>query len=362
MRTQTEVYPITPQIFESDKAAINAWFDFRYVCDNEKFVAFFQRQLVKSYGRYRELLRIEPGISSYDWLVQQYKESQTYSHDIDERTANGTSSLNSNGEVLGNRTETGTSSETGTGSENTTNTGTTNDSFTNTNITINSGEDTTFVNGSATSNTENSLNTGGKDTVKDTGHTNVKGLERNAPMSVSYSGNGAEIDKKSGNTGALEWKYLTGQTEQDTRNDNNSETSYGRTETGNTDSSTSEQSKTELIHGHNVSGTDTHTGNGTKYDTGIKTTSDNRSGNNTVNAQTRDETTRTDTTEHGEKSQTDRQALHQHIDTGRSVDTATLLSQAQSFIMNSSAFEWLEKQLETCFLGIYEDDCADYNF
>ena len=35
------------------------------------------RVLERDYPRYNQLLRIEPGVSQYDWLVQRYLEAQT---------------------------------------------------------------------------------------------------------------------------------------------------------------------------------------------------------------------------------------------------------------------------------------------
>ena len=68
------LYP--SQIEQTDREMINDWFDFRYVCDDEKFPVFFKRYLNLYYNRYLELQRLEPGYAKYDWLVNNYLELQ----------------------------------------------------------------------------------------------------------------------------------------------------------------------------------------------------------------------------------------------------------------------------------------------
>ena len=70
------------------KEEIKAWFGYRRVCtiNPEKFLVFFHRTLRNDHERYHQLLRIEPGVAEYDWLVQQYHERQTT---LDRLTAEG---------------------------------------------------------------------------------------------------------------------------------------------------------------------------------------------------------------------------------------------------------------------------------
>lgn len=89
---------------ESLKSTIYNWFQFRYVVDNDKFPVFFQRVLDDDYDRYHQLLRIEPGVAQYDWLVNQYQEMKaenigTVSNNTD-ITNNNTATI----ETLQNRT------------------------------------------------------------------------------------------------------------------------------------------------------------------------------------------------------------------------------------------------------------------
>ena len=67
-------YPET--VNQSLRATIFDWFQFREVCDDEKFETFFLRVINRDLARYQQLLRIEPGITNYDWLVQTYRERQ----------------------------------------------------------------------------------------------------------------------------------------------------------------------------------------------------------------------------------------------------------------------------------------------
>lgn len=374
VRAKQEIYPTNIDIFQADKEAINSWFDTRFVCDNEKFVTFFQRVLIRDYGLYRQLLRNEPDISKYDWLVQQYTESQTYEK-------GSTVGENHNGQTnFGENTDTISHGLT------TTNT-TTNDINIHTKqgwetdgadpdylTELNYTEDYTTHNGRDTFHTEN-----GKESIIDrteytptgeeTTHTNTrndnKSLTRESPMSISYSGNnGAQISAMGNNenTGdALNWQYPSAQGEtavkeisdsshvyNDRQDVTTHESEYRITRDEYTEKGISDRTKhfnaRHDKHAYNITDTDTRNGTNTQRNTGQ------------------------DVTTHGFNSGTkseggnieNRQHITQHINTGRSIDTATLLSQAQAYIMNSSAFQWLYNRLDVCFMGIYNDSEYDY--
>lgn len=80
------------------KQTIYDWFQFRPVCDDDRFNVYFNRVLNRDIGRYNELLRIQPGISNYDWLVTKYQETQ-WTH---EGQNDITRSSELNGTVTGN--------------------------------------------------------------------------------------------------------------------------------------------------------------------------------------------------------------------------------------------------------------------
>lgn len=90
---------------EALQQTIYDWFQFRPVCDNDKFNIFFNRVLNRDMGRYNELLRIQPGISNYDWLVTKYQETQ-WSHE-------GQNNINRSSELNGNLTSKLTANGTG---------------------------------------------------------------------------------------------------------------------------------------------------------------------------------------------------------------------------------------------------------
>lgn len=63
-----------------DKAlqtTINEWFQNREVVDDDYFELYFRRILNRDYGRYTQILRLEPEISEYDWLVEEYLERKS---------------------------------------------------------------------------------------------------------------------------------------------------------------------------------------------------------------------------------------------------------------------------------------------
>lgn len=76
IKTEDEVFPL--EIDDTLRDTIINWFKYRRLCviQPERFILYFQRVLLEHYLRYRELLRIEPGISQFDWLVETYREMQ----------------------------------------------------------------------------------------------------------------------------------------------------------------------------------------------------------------------------------------------------------------------------------------------
>lgn len=68
-------YTFPDTIDTATQELIKEWFQFRKVADNNKFVVWFNRSLNLNYPYYRQLLRIDPTISDYDWLIENYKES-----------------------------------------------------------------------------------------------------------------------------------------------------------------------------------------------------------------------------------------------------------------------------------------------
>ena len=69
-----EGYTFPDIVDEGTQQAITDWFFYRRVCDNEKFIPFFDREIKLAFPQYMQLLRIDPTVSSYDWLVSDYTE------------------------------------------------------------------------------------------------------------------------------------------------------------------------------------------------------------------------------------------------------------------------------------------------
>lgn len=68
-------YTFPTDIDEPTQELIKEWFQYRQVADNNKFIPWFNRSLNLNYPYYRQLLRIDPTVSDYDWLIEIYKES-----------------------------------------------------------------------------------------------------------------------------------------------------------------------------------------------------------------------------------------------------------------------------------------------
>lgn len=73
---EINLYPENLQSETALQSLINEWFDDRRVNDNVLFPRQFKRQIEKVYPQYFQLLRVQPGIAEYDWLVENYNETQ----------------------------------------------------------------------------------------------------------------------------------------------------------------------------------------------------------------------------------------------------------------------------------------------
>lgn len=314
---------------------ITSWYQFRHVCDDQKFQAFFDRVLLRDYDRYEQLLRIDPTVSDYDWLVQIYRERML------ERSATGSSSL-----------ETETSGENST-SYGKTITAVTDDDSTKTKqgtegrtILIDDSESDTLTrqltdrvvhSGSSSGTTSNP---GYTDTTDES--VNGKTMGKEMPMSNTYTGTGLP--------GAFDWTNPSTQAESQTDTDRTSSRSY--------DASTSTSGTDDYTNTDTANGTDTRaiTRDNSRTDNVTKSDSETYADDKTVttteggeDTQAKSETVATTGTK--SESGTDKE-----IYTGRNEDPATLLRRASAFIANSSAWEWLKSRLDVCFIQVYDID------
>ena len=322
------VYPALDGLDDAFKNACSMWFASREVSSDQNFVRFFQRIIIRDFGQYKQLLRIEPNIASYDWLVQNYKESMT------ENTRNSSESTSEG--IINTRTDNLANGQTKTITRDHDETITNNLADANTRIT------TTTHGATVTTTATDTETAGGSDTRTGSNKSDTKQLSKENPMSISYSG-GIDISHLTGHTGnLLDWEYPSGQSESASEDESTDTTNYGRTNTRALDSVVSNGGEDEIVDENS----------GTKTGTVTKATdasdTETISGTNTGTVETVGSVSGTKT---GNGTN-----VMKHIDTGRNIDISTLLNNATSFIINSSAWEWMRRRLEPCFMGIYSDD------
>ena len=404
MKLYSEIAPTIQFPTKIDAAlqqTIYDWFQYREVADDEKFPVWFVRVLNRDFDRYNQLLRIEPGVSSYDWLVSKYRELEVKTSSEGESSSDVTlaSEVNRTDETADHKVRTLEKD------------GTINDETTYGKVSTHSGghtitDGTSIVNGTvASTDTRRTQTTGGWTDTESDGRTitdqrdtetigsddstvnsrswttkNDKSLSKQAPMSTSYVGGVAEPTAPSGSSasggtagGALDWTSATSQGANFGRDDSGEEVTQHQGHIRNTDSrsvngtlSKSRDYGQGLSEQHSggVSTTTnkTETRNYSDIDNGVLTlsgsdavektidTTDTERVDGTVN---KEGSTVTEGTTAVRNTNADEKTEHT-IYTGRDEDPAELLKKASTFIKNSCAFEWLQNQLEVCFMGVYD--------
>lgn len=286
---------------------IEDWFDDREVVDNEMFDVYFRRVLNRDYKRYKELLRIEPGVAKYDWLVNRYNEWRTWGTD--------------NTDNDGTHTK-----EYGMGIEKTRDTQTTID---NTESGGTYHEHTQYGGSDQTEavNKSSDLTTTNTPKATQTTTSETMAVDKANPYSESYAGATA------GSIPALDWSTSSSQ----------AQTKQVAVTAYDGQSDTSTQHSTESGGDKTTYGRSTDT-----YAEGSRT-----SGSVTKNTGTdRDQYSGTDKTQENETSKYDTDRYH--METGRTGDVSALLEQAKSYIETTAAWSWLSNRLEVCFMGVYE--------
>lgn len=396
--------PILSQSDETVQQAVYDWFKYRYIGfeDTSKFLDILQRNVSANYPMYQQKLRIEPGFSSYDWLVQMYRERQL------KTKGSGNSRVTYNSNNTGIKTGSDTTMQSG-GQTNIRTGGQTD---------VKSGDQTAVRSGNQT-NTKTgghiTTDTQGTHTTTDAPHVNrvttngghVSGwsgdtaVNATLPMSKSYSHqqdaveaasdtpieNQSNVFKSRAYEGMpsvnseapynanLDWSTVSGQSQSGHRQYSTDKSTvtqsyeYGTgvkgditTVTGDADN----PDKNEVIYNdekdtlayNDVQDKTTYNDVTDKltYDNVTdKTTYDNVQNVHTYNALTDTNTHGgSDTTETGDE-RTDREQV-----TGRNEDPATILMRATAFIEQSSAWLWLKEQLKPCFYpGYYTDEVTE---
>lgn len=391
------IYPA--EIPETLQAAIFEWYQFREVADNIKTPVYINRILKRDYPRYNQILRVEAGVSEYDWLVQNYRERQTYNHEIGENSStqniegsNSQDTTNGAGKTVTTR-HTGTITDALQHGHVVDNTGTVGNiknftpgvtetkTDTTQNITSGGYADTT-ADGRIITDTRDTQTIGADDsTTERTGWntTNQKQLQKNNPMSISYGSGVSEAVAGQNASGAgansggtLDWSAPSFQG-----------ANFGMDNDGEVIKNHQGHIQDENVHSTTGNLTNTRNYNNLKSENsgsitttrlGIDNTTDTRTDAlKTTNSGT-DTTTKTlqntdtvttsgtdtigiegshsqDTTNNGN---IENERLTQEIYTGRNDDPAAILKRAVSYIMNTDAFEWLCTKLDKAFMGVYD--------
>lgn len=308
------------------QAVIYDWYQDREVANDEKFPLWFSRLLKKEYHHYEQLLRIEPGISDYDWLVTQYRELQRYDNETDSTqdslaiTRRLTISENVSTEGEAHDTISGQHSET----EETEATYTKSESRTK------DQDDTTT--GSSSSTTDRDSET------YDKGDT--KTLRRALPMQTLYGGQDPWYATKNISDQLFDWSTAT---EQDGTGSENRTTESDDTSVSSSNTISFESDVTDRTTGTN---TDEKTVSGSGSSSQTK--------NNTHEDATTKDGTHTNTGSDSRHTSGERENLSQEITSGRNGQIAIMLENAKQFIENTDAWAWLETRIDTVFMGVYE--------
>lgn len=356
------------------------WFQYREVCDDERFPVYFRRILLRDINAYNELLRVQPGYAHYDWLVNQYNETETTSRTEGTSTQNVAGTNEKTGDVIVKNA--GTLEHLG--SETTSHEGTDTNTATYDSASTQNGEVThTADENTDTSGTADTQNIYGKTSTttpgitetstteyqdaadsKDSSINGKKSVNKNAPQSISYS------NATAGQIPSLDWGYMTGQEQDETTQTN----TYGK---HNTSTSTVSRNGNDVIaDGGNDSSHSSDSGN-TKHTADNKDTynnletkhsgtdtSENSYGSSTITSfdGRKDKTDGTNTTTYGTKDASDttttsndrNDTLNRSQSTGRSGNAAAILKEACAYIEGTSAWIWFRARLESCFYSIYD--------
>lgn len=298
-------YPLT--VDQATQATILDWFQYREVCDDEKFPTFFERTLRMSMRKYNQLLRIEPGqllefpdgvtrTVTYDWLVQNYREK--LNHNVS-NTDSAESSTSAN-TVSRTGSEQGSKSTHMTGEDNTDRDASNSNTRTD----------------NTTSETESSGSSSGTESA------DAKSLAKAAPQSASY------VNGASGFPTTLDWTY-PGQQSENKSDGTSSGTTHDESETHNTGTVSNSGSGSEDVE---------FTTERTTTETDGKTITGSETGSGTA-------------TKEGAIAI---EGQSEEIENGRSIDIASLLTNAKNFILGTSAWQYLYGELDKCFMAIYD--------
>lgn len=396
---------------ETLQTTIIDWFQYREVVDDDKFNVYFNRVLNRDTGRYYQLLRLEPEISQFDWLIEHYLESKT-EHTGSHTTTGSDSSTTTYGKgktTSNTRTYGGSDTKTHTQDEatnfdSTINSETGNNSLTKThtqNADNNYDSETATGSGSKSNTRTDNLSqtTNGTDNNTRTDNLlesnqnkdekvlhqsyrdNVMRVDKLNPMSNSYTDDqiNAGLTDHSG-VPQLDWHYPTQQsqevteriytgTEPDATTQDHNKANTGtqtnnktidetKTNTGTQKTDESSSANTDSTKKYNRDETNTESGTDSK--SGNSKTAFNRNETNktdygqTITDNGSESTNGSDKTEGSKNSELTDNTADYTISTGRYGEPAVMLRKAVQYIQSTNAWEWLEQRLEVCFMGVYD--------
>lgn len=315
--------------------------------DFGKFIRFYNETLLNCEGMYKELLRLE--LTKIDPMVSDYFEY--WYKDTGSKSGTGTGSITKTPEFLNKET---TVTKTGTVQEN----GTANDTTTYGKIAttdmdvVSKGSDNRTIDLSDRgTTTENSMNADTNirtyDNYVETDASKQAAMAKSLPNSISYSG------VTGGNLPALNWGTGSSQNQTEGHNSHGISGSIEDKHTfSNASSNNMDRTGTDDVSHSSTTSTDGTlyelSGQDSKYGTNLKTTTDN----GTVT--TEESYTATAGTSSTTKSDTEATTTeHKEVKTGRSgMPPQEALKSASAWIKQSRAFNWLTKELDSCFMQI----------
>lgn len=367
------------QIDSDTLAQIYDWFQFRQVCDNERFATYFNRQLIRAQRQYILLLRND--MTTWDPMAQDYIERLV--EDVSESTHNstntGSDNLTRTGDVTHKTTGAdtvelaGTQGNTKTLDLNTTEGGTVSDS----------GADSVAVDALRTDDLTHTRNTTDTRTDDLTTVVNNDGmaneisdrvsLEGQTPDSSTY-GTGSSISLATPEEGMpavqhdigapakLNWTYTGAQREnvsvgdRVTRENSNTQNTGNVTTVGTGDTkdtgTVADESTTRTEYGKTVTTDNTLKQGGTVTDSGTRNdTTTTNYGRVLTDTQSTEDIRTTQGSQEGTDSS---KSTHKERHSGRREAPPELLRRAQEYIVSSNAFKWLQQQLEPCFFQLYD--------
>ena len=335
LQERTELDPATIE-------ALTDWFGLRYLCDDDHFSVFYTREINMLQWQYDQMKRLES--VQFDPMVSQYMERWSLNTGSDTHHVTseneGTSSQESSGKTSNNSSSTPGVRET-VETVHTPNT---------TVVSTGSSDGTSSGSSTNESTSHETNNSKGSNNQETTSSTDNKSLAGVLPDSATY---GPSTDPNNPNTDEnglpmkLNWTYASSQTGS---HGIDSSSVVGNNESGSESNGNSTASVEDSTETHTDSESTVKT---TGEDTTTVQTS--KTGSDNVESQGTSQGT-VDGKTSGTSSETgDNTFRHEdkYIHTGRGEAPQDMLDRARSYILKMNAFDWLRKQLDSCFLGVY---------